>query len=339
MRSQFLRNMIMCSGMIVVAACGGGGGGIASAPPPRAGTVVPTPVPTPTPTPTPIPSPTPTPSPVPFTPIAAQIFANAPPASELAAVGKGWAIELDDNGQATALRDADDFKARYDPATDSYQVTISSLGSGTLYQTSADWRRDHQIYQGKRFYDGTIADTPPREDEASLIVLSPKDATYSYLSLIRWQAIEASGTGPYGVMGIAQPTPAGQIPLSGTASYDGTVFGAIAGNSWDTLGGTARLNVDFATGTLAGSVDLSLNCLWGCSYPATTYLVSGGTFARGDRIFSGSLSRGGATTGQLSGTFAGPAAAELLARFQTTYFNPEQMVSMTAAGVILAKKD
>ena len=121
-------------------------------------------------------------------------------------------------------------------------------------------------------------------------------------------------------MAFGSPTPAGAMPLSGTASYQGVVSGLTdaktfdaPSNSWMLLpaGGTVALNFDFAKGSLGGQLALSVN---GGMNP-----ISLGTFAFAQTVFSpGSTSYSGKFDTSLSGanffngSFTGPNGEETI---------------------------
>lgn len=322
-----------------LSACGGGGDGVASTP-------VPTPAPSPPPSATP--SPTPTPAPPPFQAVPATIFPEPLYNPQLAVAGKGWQHDYVPNqGGASNLRDADNFSISYDSASKTYQVTVPVAGSGTIMRTG-----DYMTYP---FNGSTLpgfhaepSNKNPTTYCCNALSLSAPDRTqsrYSYVSFADFYAPAPAeqnrDTIAYGTFAIAQPTRAGEVPVAGTARYTGHAFGHFAGDSGATwIEGISRFDFDFARAALSGEIIFSMRCMMGCLYPETSYTLTNTRFAQGATTFSGSLTTQGApSAGSFSGLFAGPSAAEMMAKFEMPYFNPEYQKWMPAGGAIAGKRD
>ena len=137
-----------------------------------------------------------------------------------------------------------------------------------------------------------------------------------------------------------QVTPPGEIPLSGTASYSG----GIKAETVDldvAVDGKARLDVNFATASVSGSLsDLTVRQdyepITSGHYLLPTYAVSG-TLKPGG-LLAGKLlpdaNPNGWTEGQWSGSFYGPAAAEIGAVLSL----PNTSDDTTISGTIAARR-
>lgn len=336
---RFLRSLSAAStGAVACLLAGCGGGGLASAPPPQA-------APVPAPSPSPSPS---APIPPPFNPTAAKLFADPPQAPALAVAGKGWTADFEHGHPWNSLgnlENADGFAASYDAATGTYRVTVPKVATGTLFQVGAESDGGY----GPR--TGFAARIGQSAEEAAKMVNGAYAATagtasspYSYVTYVGWYASDPiTGTKESvsaGVFGVAQPTPQGAVPLTGTARYTGDVLGMISGNVGDVLHGTAQWDFDFAAGTLSGSMKVTQLCGMGCLYDATFYDFANVDWQHGATSFSGKLRTVGAPgDGSFSGLFAGPRATELMAGFQAPYFDNSQGIWATAGGAMLGKRD
>jgi hypothetical protein len=318
-------------------ACGGTGAGISSTPPPLAGTPPPAPSPTPASTPTPSPSPTASPAAA-FQAIPAQIFASAPPASPpLVALGEGWVADYLPNQPFINIREADQVAVSYDSNTSTYTVSVPGVGTGTLMQVSpTEFARTRTTVAGENASGAT----------PKLIDWFPPGSTahYNYVVYGSWWADGVSSgdtrTLYTGALAVAQPAPVSAIPVSGTATYVGDVFGGMPQNVGDAIGGHAQFDFDFLAATLSGHADLILMCMMGCSYAPTRYDFTATQFAHGTNTFSGHMTTSNLSgRGEFSGVFAGPGAEEIAARFQVPYLDPDLGMLTTASGVMFAKKN
>lgn len=344
------RAMFLACGATSLAACSGGyAGGLASAPPPSiAPSAAPAPAPAPTPSPTPAPAPSPAPT-VATQPTVATIFRDPLYNPELAVVGKGWQHEYVPNqAGALKLRDADDFSVSYDVASKSYQISVPVAGSGTIMRTSEYGTYPWGYASALPGFSAEPSSKSPTNYCCEALSISASDhpqSQYSYVSFVDFFAPGPTGSNTiaYGTFAVAQPTKIGEVPVTGTARYTGTVFGHFAGDAGATwVEGTSRFDFDFAQVLLTGDVTLSMRCIMGCSYENydITYNLTNTIFSRGSTTFSGSLTATGIpSNGTFAGLFAGPGAVEMLAQFEAPFFNPEFQRWMTAGGAIAGKRD
>lgn len=332
--------LIVAVATFALASCGGEG--ISSTPVPS---VAVAPAPAPTPAPVPAPPPAPPPSSPPPTSKIATIFAEPLYNTDLAVVGKGWQFDYVPNGSAPPQnkRDSGPLNIRYDAPTKSYLVDIPLAGSGTLMQVEATGLSGDASTYGAD--PSNKAATTYCCATLSVMPADRPDSRYSYVSFLDLYASSAVGpaldTVAYGSFAVAQPTRAGDVPTTGKGRFTGDVFGTFTGDayaSWIT--GTAKLDFDFAAATLTGDLSMQIQCMMGCTYPGVVYSLSDTRFVRGGATFGGDLITGGAPArGNFSGLFAGPGAAELVAAFQTPFFNPEFQQWIDVRGVIAGKRN
>jgi hypothetical protein len=139
------------------------------------------------------------------------------------------------------------------------------------------------------------------------------------------------------VYGVA--TPASSVPITGMASYTADLSGS--GGAY-TLGGSAKLEFDFARGALSGSLTLEGNdpAGWG-PYTLGKYDFTRTVYSTGSPSFSGDLSSASTNGlgGSFSGIFTGPAAQELMGKWQLQFrdfYEPSQTV--TGTGVMAGRQ-
>jgi hypothetical protein len=131
-------------------------------------------------------------------------------------------------------------------------------------------------------------------------------------------------------------TTAGDVPLTGSAAYAGTVQGIANNTIW--VGGTVSLSFDFGAGSLAGVMKPVVAPTWD-SYSLGDYTFRDTVFAKGSTGFSGAFNvSGSAAPSSFSGSFNGPQAAEVMANWTAPYLNPETKLWGTMSGIWTAKK-
>lgn len=325
---------------MMTSACGGsGGGGVASAPPP---------LPSLSTTPTPPPSP-PAPPPTPFKPVAATIFSEPLYNADLAVAGKGWQHDYVPNtGDALNLRDADGLSITYDQSTSSYRITVPVSGAGTIMRTEEYTTYPFSFPTGLPGFHADPSSKNPTTyccNALSIMAADQPQSRYSYVSLVDFYAPASAGTNldtiAYGTFAVGQPSRPGEVPITGSATYSGNLFGHFAGDAGATwLEGRAGFDFDFARGLLSGGLTVGMRCLMGCAYDEVSYQFAQTNFAHGSTTFSGQLTTPGApSAGTFSGLFAGPGAMELMSQFRMPFFNPEYQRWMDTGGAIAARRD
>jgi hypothetical protein len=326
---------VAIAAVMILASCGGGGGSQAGG-----GTSVVTPGPSPAPPPPP-PAPPAPPPPPPFAPVVGQIFSNPALTPDLFTVGRGW--QFDYTGTAAPFTnsvEADGATASFDRSSGSYQMTIPLHGSGTLYQTYAPRDAAGAEYVGTLAANAAVA-----ANRSELLVYKPQalGPGFTHVAWTAWYVDQQLGVGSHrnsiGVLGLAQPTPVGSVPMSGQRRYTGQLLGYLKDNVADHVVGTIQIDLDFTTGAISGHFTVQHLCFMGCTYPVIGYTLSNIAFTKGSTTFSGTVTTSGAASpGSFSGRFAGPGAEELLLEFRAPYFDPDRKASVRLSGVGAARK-
>lgn len=306
---------------------GCGGGGVTSTPPP--------------PAPPPVPAPPPPPPP-PFPMSATTSYQSITGVSTYS--GSYVPVSLS-NPTAQVLSvgvngRGDQPVISYNSATGTYSLQSPSM---QVSLTSADRVATAEYAHGFSRTSGTVT------DEVALFgnALTPAPAasaplTLTYSSFGFWRHSDTAAnltTQTFFLYG--EPTGAANMPRTGSATYQGTATGLVmtGGPGFpdrSSFAGTATLAADFAANTLSTSLNLGSH---------GTY--SGNATIAADQ-FNGPLTATYANfvTGQFTGGFFGPNAAEAGYTFYFRYFNPDPYAGASIgwmnryfSGVVAAKKD
>lgn len=301
-------------------ACGGGGGGegVASIPPPP-------PPPTPTPTPTPGPA-------------AVTIFGNPSP-GEFATAGasiSGPGGNLDTYQHATdrfgtvSGADQDQPHIRYNGGG-YYEIEMPGSNWDQLipYKGLVDPGPDNNYFQPQ-----SVA-----QNLGYLATYNSRLTGYSYSELGGWGSAAA---GRWGWVAFGTPTPAGGVPVSGSATYSGIVHGSAdvmtpdglyGGFDTTPINGTVGLNFDFAKGTLDGSMTVSLNAT-----DLGTFNFKDTVFSVGSTDYSGVFDTSVAGSNFFLGKFTGPNAQETIGAWALPFHFSGDNQDHQAFGAWIAKK-
>lgn len=148
---------------------------------------------------------------------------------------------------------------------------------------------------------------------------------YNFSALAFW-TVPGQEAGISGGVAFGLPTPAGAVPITGTATYNGSISGSATQSSFDGLAGSywpaivegkIDLSFNFEAATLSGSLsptvyDTERRALAPLSFSNTV-------FAKGSTTFSGSFDTNLVGTSAFSGQFTGPQARELMGNFAFPY--------------------
>jgi hypothetical protein len=323
-------------------ACGGSGGSVnplPPPPPPAAGVPAPPPAPAP-------PKPPVNPGPIGLT-----------QAGDFSALSFGYTyVSGPDGGQAKeAATSAQNVEFRYLAAEKAYEILIPGFNRGRLQTIS---------YNGSVCSDGTVCDpsssfnavtdgNSAAQQDVKVTLLDPdfKDgpvAGLTHTSFGNWdgripdpgnpnQPLVYAGTFVYGI-----PTAPGDVPVSGSATYDASVQGVaiFAGGNKpaEFVGGSARLIFDFGAGTLAGHMDPTITDGWD-EMALSRYTFAEAVYSRGATAFSGRFDAPGVSgSSSFDGRFNGPQASELMARWTAPFVDPLNRGTGTMSGLWLGKK-
>ena len=115
-------------------------------------------------------------------------------------------------------------------------------------------------------------------------------------------------------------TPAGGVPVTGSATYSGTVRGqsdVIASDSFNgpnraVVEGSVNLDFNFASGSLTGAMSIGLNDAAGNALGLGTYSFRNTVFGVGSTSYSGKFDTAAAGDNFFLGQFTGPHAEETI---------------------------
>jgi hypothetical protein len=191
---------------------------------------------------------------------------------------------------------ADDIRFRWNADLDTYEIM---LGSGDWQALTSNGTGGYVAANGDTIYaDQTI-----------------QDFAYSSIAYIYPDSGSAVRFIGYGI-----PTAAGDVPVSGHASYSAELRGS--SELGYGIGGDALLNFDFGAGTLSGKMTPSAIDGWGSAFPLGTYDFVETVYSAGSTNYSGRFSWNGSTVGDFHGQFTGPDAAELIGAFNAPFVDP-----------------
>ncbi len=284
-----------CVACLFLAACGGGGGGGGGGVTPVAAA----------------------PAPAPAAPAtnatltslqANQSFPNA--SSAVTATVNSNTNGVSGVGQTASAVEA--ISIAYDAATQGY--TLSGGGqSATFLPADKDAANSNAVVTSFSKTSGTTENTLVLANGANPGVA----LTYSDFAV--WQRVTSNGSLRTAVnipLVFGIPTAPGDMPRTGTASYQSIVSGLwFTPTDIRTLSGTGSLSADFAAGSTNVNMSLSgVSAISGASFFIGS--VSGtGRIDAANAAFSGRLASASAYSGAYAGRFFGPGAAEAGAAF------------------------
>lgn len=310
-----VRILVLACAIGTLAACGGGG--VSSTPAPIA-------VPPPPP-----PPPPPGPPPDPEGPIG---LVSAEPFAVLGVVND-YAPDAAGNIRVEAHEPAD-ISLEYRVSDRTYIITLPDYRPGLMSTNGyiGSFRDGRAWLDVSATYNALLDGQSGRQD--AVIILSwpegplSRDGTLTYTGWGRWDddpTINGRATaGNFGYFAYGIPTAQTDVPTTGTATYRAEVIGntdnnlAPDGIYVDDVTGSALLQFDFGAGTLAGEMNAEV-CPWDC-YSVGTYNFIQTLYSTGSQTFSGQFARdGNVLPSWFEGSFNGPQAAELMARFRAPY--------------------
>jgi hypothetical protein len=316
MRKPILGKLLVATAACCLPACGGGGGGgsgIAS-------------------------TPTPPPPPPPPSTASVTIFANPTPGS-YTSVGVSSASSLvhsDDRLTTLSSADSDQVHIRYN-AGGYYEIEMPGAAWDRLvhYKGLVNPTADNNYFQP--------ASVP--QNKGYLITSISRDKGYSYSEMGAW-GTDLTALAPFGYVAFGSATPAGAVPITGSASYSGIIAGTAdimqpdylyGGYFPDGVGGSVHLNFDFAAGTLGGSMFLQVN---GGMNPIDvgTFAFINTVFSAGSPTYSGKFDSAVSGTNYFLGRFTGPTAQETIGAWALPFVFSGDGQTHQAMGAWIAKK-
>lgn len=323
MTRNLFRLFVAAGPAALLAACGGGGGGggggVSSTPPP------PVAAPTPTPTPPATSTPTPTPPPPVLAPANIGLVSNQP--FKTFSLSHGLESGPMSYVETRPPTRSETLAFRYNSAERVYEIALPGFAPGRLKTEGLNGTNGQTA---SSTVNSVTLGAGPALQAATVMLPVPGSSfsPFTYTSLAYWDGAGYSGIFAYGI-----PTAPGNVPLSGSAGYTANVAGTTEYEA--VVGGFAKLQFDFAAGTLSGFMQPMISDGWDLSINPGRYDFTQTIFAAGSTDFSGSFIVPGRPNAQsyFEGSFTGPQAAELMARWQA----PSALGNMF--GVWVGKKD
>ena len=148
----------------------------------------------------------------------------------------------------------------------------------------------------------------------------------------------------YTAFGIATPT--GAVPVTGSASYSGDILGTtsyrepdylVGGTVAATISGSISLAFNFQSGTLSGSMHPTLST-FGSAVDLGVVNFRNTVFASGATGFAGAFDTAAVGTNGFNGVFAGPAAQEVMGRWNLPFVLPSNGQTYDAWGAFIGRK-
>jgi hypothetical protein len=230
----------------------------------------------------------------------------------------------------------------YSAADNSYTVQLPTFNAGKLVTQGGSgslnpdgtWRDLESTFN--RVTDG--ASTALQDVTVTLDYAPSSQLTYtSFGSWADPKAPTAWTSNPTGVFVYGIPTASGDVPVTGAATYAGTIRGLTDRDFY--VGGQISLNFDFAAGSLSGTMSPYYYPIWD-AVGLGTYTFTNTVFAKGATTFSGSFIPPSGVAGPSSfhGRFNGPQAAELMGSWNAPFVDTVNGISGSMSGVFGGKK-
>ena len=181
------------------------------------------------------------------------------------------------------------------------------------------------------------------QNHGFLTISKSRGQGYSYSELGSWGTLNLSAEPPFGYVAFGTATPAGGVPITGSASYSGIAAGTAdimqadnlyGGYAPTALNGSVNLNFDFGAGKLSGSMSLSgfdgyLN-LGPFNFVNTVY-------SAGSTSYSGKFDSAVSGTNFFLGRFTGPNAQETIGAWAVPFHYAGDGQDHQAIGAWIAK--
>ena len=299
-----------------LAGCGGGGGsgaaGLASTPPPPL---------------------------IPPTTLAVSIFPSPTP-GEFASVGVSTNDDLvarDDRLSTLSNADVDQPHIRYNSGG-FYEIELP----GSSWDRLVHYKGLANPTSGNNYFQP--ASRP--QNLGYLLTSGPKSAGYSYSELAAWGNVNLTAEDGFGFVAFGTPTPAGAVPVTGSATYNGIVSGTadvlepdfLVGGYFPTpVEGTVSLKFDFGAATLAGSTTLYLNMGMNPLSIGTFDFIET-VFSSGSTTYSGKFDTDVGGKNFFLGRFTGPNATETIGAWALPFVYSGDHEAHQAIGAWIAKQ-
>ncbi|HYC95456.1 MAG TPA: hypothetical protein VEB39_07135 [Sphingomicrobium sp.] len=227
-------------------------------------------------------------------------------------------------------------KIAYSAADDLYVVTLPGFQEGHLVPRSGNgsFNANGWIDLSSTNSDLTLGQGPATQN-VRVQLDWPASSEFKYTSFGHWFT-----SGPFSdleaIFAYGIPTTAANMPLTGSASYNGEIRGL--SNDSHPVFGTVLLSFNFGAGQLGGQMSPEIYQVWD-PIPLGIYSFRDTVYSTGGTTFSGAFNVPGSTApSSFSGSFTGPQAAELMASWQAPFVYPGTSQGGTMSGVWVARK-
>jgi hypothetical protein len=222
-----------------------------------------------------------------------------------------------DGDQTALLGAADQLQVRYVQSSNSYEVQLPD---------SQAWEGIRSVAGSSNNFEGAVA----------LTIRGPLNTQYS--SLFSW----SDGATFFGYEAIGMATPAGSVPVTGNATYSGSIGGSTSESYLDrpvSIFGGIQLSFDFGRGSLSGSVHPEFfSYATYDDYTGTPISFRDTVYSTGSTTFSGKFDTNLPGVNSFSGLFTGPNAQELIGNFALPYRSPIDGQNYQADGAFVGAK-
>jgi len=242
-------------------------------------------------------------------------------------VGDTFTTDLS-GGHITAVAgpSAANLQFSYDPSANSYSISIPGFEQGTVTNTSYNGT-DGQIATSSFNRVTAGASNSVQDLSVFLVVPGSQFSPYTYTSFGQWTGttgkaanggiLRSEGSFAYGI-----PTKAGEVPITGSATYLADIRGSTETPGFSLVTGNASLTFDFGAGKLSGFMHPRIQDDWdGIFVDYGQYDFTQTVYSTGSTTFSGKFMVPGlpGADSSFQGNFTGPNAPELMGRFQAPY--------------------
>ena len=215
----------------------------------------------------------------------------------------------------------------YVPSSDTYQISLPNFETGKLVTQGLNGSSG-QVATGT-FNKVTLGSSQTLQSVGvNLPVPGSNQSPYNYTSFASWAGslgqVSGRNTFSEGYFAYGIPTKTGDVPITGTGTYNAQILGSSGRGEYFSIEGDVSMSFDFAAGTLSGAMHPVINYNgFDTNLDFGKYDFTQTIYSRGATNFSGAFIVPGMPEGTsqsfFEGAFTGPGAAELLARFQAPY--------------------
>jgi len=197
---------------------------------------------------------------------------------------------------------------------DADQPHIRFMSDGNYYVLLPGHEWNELVLYGQGNDPRIITDT---DNNFEAVTSGSKDAGYRYSELASYRSSDPQ---QFGAFAFGALTPDGAVPVTGSATYNGTIGGSSdvvgknAGQSFREIAtGSVTLNFDFAAGTLGGSMSLGLvDEVSDDALQLGTFNFKDTVFGVGSTTYSGKFDTAAAGDNFFLGRFTGPHGEETI---------------------------